>query len=554
MSARKKSSDRAEASVRRQAGGEGRRNLDTQNAINSLLKIALEPISLEEILRKALDLTLLIPWLSLESCGGMFLTDEDSDELVMTASRGLNANVGRACSRVPFGKCVCGRAALSQELQFEASITESHEIKYEGITAHGHYCVPIVFAKKTLGVICMYLRENHARDEHEVEFLNAIANALAGIIQRKRIEKEQERLIEELRETIVKVSRSQKIWLDTFDGIRDLISIHDADFNIIKCNRAFAEHFGLEPRDVLNRKCHDFFHRDCRPVSNCPLKVTIAENRPVTTDIHDRKVNRIFRISTFPFQFHDAGFNGVIHVAKDITEERTAEMRLIMSERLIALGQMASGIAHEINNPLSAIAGCTEGLLNRVAKNNFDPELFYNYLKIIEEEILRCKNITGGILSYVRKSADEPEEVDLNETVAKALEILGFQGRLARVRVVNRSASGKLVVRGNEGELRQVFLSILTNALDAMEDSGAVTITTEDTGSSAVVGISDSGPGILPEHINRIFDLFFTTRSNKGGTGLGLSIAGKIISNHNGSINVTSEPEKGSTFIITLPR
>ena len=106
-----------------------------------------------------------------------------------------------------------------------------------------------------------------------------------------------------------------------------------------------------------------------------------------------------------------------------------------MTERLASLGQMASGIAHEINNPLSAIAGCAEGLLSRVMKGRFEPELFENYLKIISEEIMRCKGITTSMLSFVRKTTYEKKGINMNETLNKTIEIIGFQGRLQRVEI-----------------------------------------------------------------------------------------------------------------------
>jgi signal transduction histidine kinase len=224
-----------------------------------------------------------------------------------------------------------------------------------------------------------------------------------------------------------------------------------------------------------------------------------------------------------------------------------------MSERLASLGQMASGIAHEINNPLAAIAGCAEGLLNRVEKDRYNPELFRNYLKIIEEEILRCKSITTSMLSFVRETTYEKKMVDIAEMLDKTLEIIGFQGRLKDVEVHNDYMAGLPLVHGSEGELRQVFLSVITNALDAMNDRGTLTIRTGTDGKAVFIKIGDSGPGIPPENINRIFDPFFTSKSAAGGTGLGLSIAGKIISNHKGKIDVVSRENEGAVFTITLP-
>jgi len=242
----------------------------------------------------------------------------------------------------------------------------------------------------------------------------------------------------------------------------------------------------------------------------------------------------------------------MLGTVQDITEEKENEARLIMSERLSALGQMASGIAHEINNPLATISACAEGLLNRLKKGRPDPVVLENYLNIIHEEVARCKNITTGMLSFVREKTYEKKHVHINNILDKALELISFQGRLKKVEVI-RNYKGSPVVHGSEGALKQVFLSIIMNALDAMEDKGRIILETGTENREAFIKISDNGPGISPEDAGKIFDPFFTTKSEKGGIGLGLSIANKIINDNDGKILFVTEREKGTTFTITLP-
>jgi signal transduction histidine kinase len=286
---------------------------------------------------------------------------------------------------------------------------------------------------------------------------------------------------------------------------------------------------------------------------NCPHRKTLKERGAVTEEVHDPKTARTFRVSTFPYYSPKGDLIGSIHIARDITEEREKEVQLIMSDRLAALGQMASGIAHEINNPLASIAGCAEGLLSRVKKGKIDPELFENYLNIIAEEISRCKNITGSILSFVRKASYVKKDVEMKTLLDRTLELIGLQGRLEQVNVIRKYDPEMPALYISEGELRQVILAIMTNALDAMKDKGTLTLETGTGEGIAFMKISDTGPGILPEHIDEIFKPFFTTKAETGGTGLGLAIATKIINNHRGSIDVFSETGKGTAFIINLP-
>lgn len=188
-------------SKEKQTKDELQRNYDTQNALNSLLNLSLEDVPFEELLRRTLDLILSIPWLTLESRGGIFLVEDEPKVLVMKAQNKLAEPIQKACARVPFGRCLCGRAALTQQIQFADRVDERHETRYESIIPHGHYCVPILFAGKTLGVINTYLKEGHGSEQREKEFLTAVANTLAGILVRKQAAEQLKHSFERLRRT-----------------------------------------------------------------------------------------------------------------------------------------------------------------------------------------------------------------------------------------------------------------------------------------------------------------------------------------------------------------
>jgi PAS domain S-box-containing protein len=374
-----------------------------------------------------------------------------------------------------------------------------------------------------------------------------------NITDRKKAEAERERLIQKTQDALETASRSRLEWQETFDSITDMIAIHDGDGRIIKANRAFARQFNLTPKDVINRNCHEFLRGGDPLITECPHKRTLDTSGPVTEEIADPVSGRIFLVSTFPYASSGAPTGGVIHITRDITESKEKEMRLIMSERLAALGQMASGIAHEINNPLASIAGCVDGLGRRVSRGQFEPDLFNKYLGIIKTEIERSKSITTSMLSIVRKNSYEKRKVNVHETIEKTLEIIGYQGRLKRIEVQKAFSPGTHAVLGSEGEFRQVLLIIVTNALDAMGDRGVLGLETAVEDGMLSIAVSDTGPGIAPENLTRVFDPFFTTKSDQGGTGLGLSIANRIIAAHRGTIRVLTESKSGTTFKISLP-
>lgn len=189
-----------EIAERKRADEEIERSYHIQSVLNELLHLSLKDISLEEILERAIDHIVSIPRLALQFRGGIFMVEEEPEVLVMKAQRGLALPLQTTCARIPFGKCLCGRAAESGRIQFAHEIDERHEIRYREMVSHGHYCVPITSSdRRTLGVFTLYLKEDHPRDEKEEEFLGAVANVLAGIIERRRAEETIKETAEQLK-------------------------------------------------------------------------------------------------------------------------------------------------------------------------------------------------------------------------------------------------------------------------------------------------------------------------------------------------------------------
>ncbi len=183
-------SDREAAKLRNQ------RDRESRETISALLRTALEPLSLTDQLQMALDLILAVPWLSIESRGAIFLAERNGD-LVLSVQRGISDFLISHCARVSPGYCLCGRAARDQQIVYAAHVDEKHDVRYEGILPHGHYCVPIIFRERLLGVLNLYLRDGHPKGPEEEAFLKTAADTLAGLIERKRIEVDLRRAKEE---------------------------------------------------------------------------------------------------------------------------------------------------------------------------------------------------------------------------------------------------------------------------------------------------------------------------------------------------------------------
>jgi putative nucleotidyltransferase with HDIG domain len=178
------------------------RHQDTQDVINALLRFSLQDISLDEYLRKILEHLTSIDWLSLQNKGAVFLVEKDKEMLVMQAEHCFPVTLLQKCRTVPLGRCLCGRAALEKKVQFAHCLDERHETRYEGMLPHGHYCVPIIYAGNVLGVINLYVKEGHARNQNEENFLNAAADTLAGVIIRKQSEDAMKRSMDILHRTL----------------------------------------------------------------------------------------------------------------------------------------------------------------------------------------------------------------------------------------------------------------------------------------------------------------------------------------------------------------
>jgi len=245
-------------------------------------------------------------------------------------------------------------------------------------------------------------------------------------------------------------------------------------------------------------------------------------------------------------------------LAEDITLPKRLERQVLLTERLTTAGRLAAGVAHELNNPLATIAGCAEALKERAD----DPSLrgldafkdFPGYLSLIEEEAFRCKEITGSLLHFVRDPGSRRAPTDLNVLVDKVLELIGHQSRYAQSRFLRRFDPEMPDVVVNEGQLRQVFLGLASNALDAMDGRGALTVSTRRRNAREIeVTFADEGPGI-PDHVlPRVFDPFFTTKPPGQGTGLGLAIAQGIVADHDGRFEVDTRVGTGTIFRVILP-
>jgi len=235
-------------------------------------------------------------------------------------------------------------------------------------------------------------------------------------------------------------------------------------------------------------------------------------------------------------------------------EERTQELRaaqeqLLQSEKLASIGQLAAGVAHEINNPMGVILGFAQGILKTLSED--DP--LRRPLTTIEKESLRCNRIVQNLLDFARHSEPTPHLTNINELINASCDLVEHQTSLQNVKLIKGYNSALPSIMADPNQLQQVFINIMLNAYQAMPDGGTLHIATRQVGSELQVIFTDTGVGIPPENVQNIFDPFFTTKEVGEGTGLGLSVSYGIVKAHGGDIEVESQAGKGTTFVIKLP-
>ncbi|MBI4188599.1 MAG: hypothetical protein HY529_05280 [Chloroflexi bacterium] len=238
------------------------------------------------------------------------------------------------------------------------------------------------------------------------------------------------------------------------------------------------------------------------------------------------------------------------HLAQ-VVDEHQKEERLYFTGRLSTIGELASGIAHELNNPLTSVIGFSELLLNQDVPDNIREDL-----KTINKEAQRTAQIVRNLLTFARKHPEEKHSVNLNEVILKTLELRAYEQKVNNIQVITRFAPDLPEITANPFQLQQAFLNIIINAeyfMNQAHGRGSLTATTKRIDNFVRVSLVDDGPGIPQENLQHIFDPFFTTKEVGKGTGLGLSICHGIVTEHGGRIYAESEPGKGATFIVELP-
>ena len=356
--------------------------------------------------------------------------------------------------------------------------------------------------------------------------------------------------ITEKRKLEKKIIESKRNLEAIFDGIRDQLSIQSSDFKILRVNKAVIEKHSATFTGLIGKKCYEAYYQRTSPCEGCPLSVTLDTRQPASAILKFPETEMVQEIFSYPVSDEKGNLLYLIEYVKDVTEEQRLQEQLIQSEKLAGIGILASGVAHEINNPLSGIIGMAE-----IALEEEDPSKNKDYLTDILTCGQRIGEIVNGLRSYSRTAKrEELSAIDPHEILETSLKMVQLGTKSAPVEVIKNFQPGEKI-KANPGEIQQVFTNLITNAFQAMNGKrGHLTLSSRSLKDFVEIKVSDSGVGISPKYLNQIFDPFFTTKKTGEGTGLGLNIVYRIVTKHEGTIEVESTEGVGTTFTIKFPK
>ncbi len=346
------------------------------------------------------------------------------------------------------------------------------------------------------------------------------------------------------------VTKSQKLWRDTFDAIRDFVFVTDEQDIIVKTNQAFADFVDAHPREIIGMKYSVIFPDESRRDGDPDNLATKLHGHGTTEVSLDGET---YLISGFPITLEN-GSTATVHVMKNITELQKLKSQLYHTDKLSSIGLLVSGVAHEINNPLTGILGYTELLQMKEESKSLHTELNKIY-----SSAERCKTIVENLLTFARQRPPERSLENINDILEKTIQLRVYWLRSNNVEVEKHYSEIPYTLLDPQ-QVQQVILNLLINAEHAIsqvanERKGRLTLSTfyNKERNIAVIEIKDNGAGIDEGIMKNIFDPFFTTKPVDKGTGLGLSISHGIIKEHGGDIEVESKKDKYTISRITLP-
>jgi PAS domain S-box-containing protein len=411
-----------------------------------------------------------------------------------------------------------------------------------------HYFVPCAARSRVVAVIALGRMSNGALlSSEDLNLLRAISGYVAVSLDNALLLEEEAHRADEL-------ARLKDFSENIIESINVGVMVVNLQGRVVNWNGALEEIYGLRRDKAIGKRLPEVF--DSRMLDKLrELTARMRETPDEAVNVYKFRLRSFdsreltLNISLAPLHARTGEVEGTLVAIEDVTGRIRLEEQLQQSDKLSSIGLLAAGVAHEVNTPLTGISSYSQMLMQQVPET--DPR--HKLLEKIHRQTSRASSIVNNLLNFSRVSDARMTEVDLNRVLDDTIQLLEAQLRNTSIEVMRDYAEPMPPALGNAPKLQQVFMNLILNARDAMPQGGALQISTSFDSVAAIIRFRDSGTGIPPEFLAKIYDPFFTTKEIGRGTGLGLAVSYGIIQDHSGDIQVESKPGEGTQFRITLP-
>ncbi|MCB8987335.1 MAG: response regulator [Ardenticatenaceae bacterium] len=419
-----------------------------------------------------------------------------------------------------------------------------------GIVARSLMATPLVVRSRPVGILTCYNKENGRFTEVDLELFSSLAISISDSIENawlfQRIRLRQQELLEN-RNTLQAL----------IDGIPHPIYTINDHWQLISINKSKANQHPETVEELVERPCYQAFFQRETPCTHCRVALTLdnkqAQHWSVSWQGEDH-LPRDWDVNAYPIPSSQAAAVRAVILWQDRTEERRLESSLLQAGKLAAIGQLAAGVAHEINNPLTAINANAEMLKMFIPPEDDN----YEAVDLIARAGERATKVVRGLLDFARQEQYKFTSNDVNQSIRQTLDLIGYQFQTAAITIIDQTSPDLPPITASWEHLKSVWLNLLVNARDAVQSlphDRQIEITTRLSPEKDYVQvmIRDNGQGMTTAEVQHIFEPFYTTKEPGKGTGLGLATSHRIIEQHGGDIHVVSTPNQGTTFIVRLP-
>jgi two-component system, NtrC family, sensor kinase len=470
--------------------------------------------------------------------------DERGESLRVVAAAGtLEALQGQKAEEGDTGLV---RFAISRErIEVAQGGAEGTVKLIAGVTVRSAAVAPLRSQGVTMGALVVADRQGGPFTTEDLWLLSTVATNASVVLANSRLYEI--------------VRRSKEEWETAFDALTEGIAVVGPRGSVLRANRALAALAEVSESELVGLNFCETLFGGADAVEGL-IRAAYRGQRTAPLVVRMERNQRVLRLTAAPFADQPgrdvaASTRPVVILVEDVTEQRILEAQLIQNDKMASIGQLVSGVAHELNNPLTSIAGLTELLLERTPQPAFPHE----HLRVIHDQAERAGRIVRNLLTFARKGVAEKASVDLNDVASRTSLLIMYELQLHGIELESDFNPEPVVVLGDRYELQQVLLNLVNNAVHAVSQLEAgrprrIRLETRlQGGATAILRVCDSGPGVPPHLVNYLFTPFFTTKAPGEGTGLGLSLSYGLVNAHGGVLTYEAPAEGGAEFRITLP-